>query len=105
MGKSGLSARRRGHQFERDIVILLRDLGYNADTSRLSSKKLDDLKVDIDTDFPFNLQLKFVERLSVGVHEPLKSMPKDKPRAVLHKRANKGTVVSLELEDFLNLIK
>ena len=102
--KSGLSARRRGHTFERDIVKLLKELGYSATTSRYSSRELDDAKVDIDTDAPFNIQAKYVERMSIAVHELLKSMPDDKTRLVLHKRANKGVVVSLSLEDFIKLI-
>jgi len=105
MGKTGLSARRRGHAFERDIVNILKELGYNATTSRYSSRELDDAKVDIDTDFPFHIQAKYVERMSVPVHDLLKSMPDDKPCAVLHKRSNKGVVVSLTLEDFLRTFK
>ena len=64
--KSGLSARRRGHTFERDIVKLLKELGYSATTSRYSSRELDDAKVDIDTDAPFNIQAKYVERMSTS---------------------------------------
>ena len=95
MAKSGRGARVKGHQFERWFVLKLRGLGYIAETSRFASKKLDDMKVDILTDCPFLFQLKSLERLTVAPHELLKSMPNNKPPVILHKRSNKGVVVSM----------
>ena len=107
MASSGKSARAKGHAFERDIVSILREWGYEAMTSRYESKRLDDLGSDIVTDFPFHIQAKAVERLSMPVHEMLKTMKevlKDKPSCIFHKRNNKGTTVTLDLDTFIALI-
>ena len=108
MGKSGKAARTRGHEFELQICKLLNKRGFYAVTSRSESKRLDDLGSDIVTDFPYHLKCKFVEALSRPNHKLLAEMKKaltDKPPAVIHKRANKGIIVSLLLDDFLELIK
>lgn len=99
-----INARNKGHQFEQKFAEYLRIYGYDAVTSRAESKNLDNLGVDLVTNAPFNFQLKAVERLSPGYHEILKSMPKDKVRAVVHKRNHKGTTVTMFLEDFSNLL-
>ena len=107
MASKGKSARTKGHVFERDIVSILRDLGYEAMTSRYESKRLDDLGSDIVTDFPFHIQAKAVERMSMPCHDLLKKMKevlKDKPSCVFHKRNNKGTTVTLDLDIFIALI-
>jgi len=99
------AARVKGHGLERETVIQLKAYGWQASTSRYSNRELDDLKVDIDTDAPFNIQCKAVERLSMPVHQLLfKDMPTDKTPVVFHKRNNKGTVVSMRLSDFFKLL-
>ncbi len=108
MAKAGRSARIKGHSFERDICKLLNSKGFIAVTSRSESRRLDDAGGDIVSDFPFHIQAKAVERMSMPVHDLLKSMSKampDKPPTVWHKRANKGIVVSLQLNDFIELCK
>ncbi len=108
MGKSGKAARVRGHGFELQICKVLVGKGFAAITSRSESKRLDDAGGDIVTDFPFHIQCKFVEALSMPNHQLIKQMKialKDKPPCIIHKRANKGVIVSLDLEDFLNLVK
>ena len=108
MASKGRSARQKGHTLERDICKLLVQKGFIAVTSRSESKRLDDLGGDIVSDFPFHIQAKFVERMSMPIHELLPAMAKamiDKPPSVWHKRAHKNIVVSLQLEDFLELCK
>lgn len=103
---SGKRSRTKGHAFERDMVNTLKEYWPEACTSRAESKNLDDKGVDICYTAPFSFQCKAVERLSPGVHEVLKSMPDDTNyNAVLWKRNNKGTVVSMDLGDFLELIQ
>ena len=97
---SGLSSRRKGHQFERDVVQLLRGIGYEAITSRVESKALDDAGVDIYTDAPYNIQCKYTDK-APSYHRLLNEMPTDKAPVVFHKRARLGTVVVIRLEDFL----
>jgi len=107
MGR-GKSARVKGHTFERAVCELLRQRGFDAITARLESKRLDNLGSDIVTDFPFHIQCKAVERMSMPSHDLLAILAKnltDKPSCIFHKRNNKGTIVSLSLDDFLNLIK
>lgn len=98
-----INARDKGHAYERLICEMIRNFGWEAVTSRSESRRLDDLGVDIVTNLPFNFQLKAVERLSPGYHEILKGMPKDKTRAIIHKRNNKGSVVVMDLQDFIEL--
>jgi len=50
--------RNRGHNFERDIVRELKELGYDAVSSRYESRRLDDAGVDIVTDAPYMIQCK-----------------------------------------------
>ena len=98
-------AKNKGSSFERWCCQWLRDRGYQAETARYVNQKLDDAGVDIQTNAPFNIQCKAVERMSMPVHQLLKSMPQDKPPVVFHKRNNKGTIVSMTLETFEQLIK
>ena len=100
-----MNQRKKGHSFELWIVDRLKSMGFEATTSRLTNKKLDWDKVDIDTNFPFNIQAKAVERLSMPAHQILASMPTDKTPVLYHKRNNKGVIVSMRLEDFEELTK
>ena len=106
MAKRGSSARAKGHDFERWICKLLKERGFFAVTSRSESKRLDDRGADLVSDFPFHIQAKATEQ-AIPYHKLLKEMKKeltDKPPATFHKRSHQGVVVSLALEDFLNLI-
>ena len=103
MGK--INAKSKGNRFELEIANLLRECGFNAVTSRLESKALDDAGVDLFTDAPFNIQCKHTERFSMPVHELLSGMPDNKTPVVMHKRNNKGTIVSMGLEDFIKILK
>ncbi len=108
MTSKGKSARVKGHTFERDICKVLVAKGFIAVTSRSESKRLDDAGADIFSDFPFYIQAKAVERMSMPVHDLIDKMKvslPDKPPCVFHKRNNKGTIVSLAADDFLDLIK
>ena len=101
---SGRKSRQKGHAFELRIVHELREMGFDAVSSRSESKNLDDKGVDIVDNSPFYFQCKAVERLN-GYHEILRGMPADKVRAILHKRNNKGVIVTLYWEDFKELMK
>ena len=108
MASKGKSARNKGNSFEREICKLLILRGFVAVTSRSESKRLDDKGADIFSDFPFYIQAKAVERMSMPVHDLMKSMREklpDRPPCVFHKRNNKGVIVSLQLDDFLDLCK
>jgi hypothetical protein len=97
-----INSRAKGNAFEVKFCNRLKAIGFSALTSRNESKRLDDAGVDIVTDAPFFFQLKAVERLE-PVHKILAKMPKDKTRAVVHKRNREGVVVSMFYEDFEKL--
>ena len=105
--QQGSANRRKGHALERDVVNILKGYGYTATTARYSSKELDDLLCDIVTTAPLSIQCKAVERLSIGVHDLLKEMKQNGlvNAAVVHKRNNKSLVVTLELDDLLQLFQ
>ena len=102
----GKSSRARGHAFEVQIVKLLKQYGYQATTARYSSRALDDAGIDIDTSAPFQIQCKYVEALSPGAHDLIRGMPKvsGQVNILAHKRANKGTLVSMDITDFCDLL-
>jgi len=101
--KPKINARQKGHSFERDIVNELKEMGYAAITSRMESKRMDDLGVDIIDDTPFYIQCKAVERLG-SIHKVLAKMPTEKTPIVLHKKNNQGTIVAIRWADFKKLM-
>lgn len=105
MAKRGRSARTKGHNFEREMAQLFRELGWSdCVTSRSESKNLDDLGIDLCYTDPFQIQCKAQEKMDTAPHDLLSSMPEGL-NVVIHKRNNKGTIVYLDLKNFLNLIK
>lgn len=103
---SGKRSRTKGHAFERAIVNRLKEYWPHACTSRAESKNLDDKGVDICYTDPFSVQCKAVEKLSPGVHDILRSMPDDDNyNVVAWKRNNKGTVICMELDDFMEIVQ
>lgn len=101
-----INSKNKGSNYERDIVSLFKELGWvDACSSRSESKTTDDSGVDACYTHPFQLQMKAVEKLG-SVHEILKKMPKGEGlyNLVMHKRNNKGTIVSMGLLDFIDLL-
>jgi hypothetical protein len=83
---NGKRNRRVGHDFERKIAQLLRDMGYeNALTSRQASRLYDDCKLDI-WGVPFNIQTKklktpqnsttIIRQMKKAVEEKLEAVEK-----------------------------
>lgn len=101
-----INSRKKGHTYELDIRDMFRRMGWErAVSSRAESKSKDDQKVDLCFTDPFNCQMKAVEKLG-SLHDILESMPKDENyNLVFHKRNHKGTVVSMKLEDFQELLQ
>ena len=50
--------RTAGHIFERDVISMLRERGWDVHTSRYASRLLDDKGVDIAGNYPRNIQCK-----------------------------------------------
>jgi Holliday junction resolvase len=99
-----INSRAKGHAYELQIVNRLKELGYDAVTSRSESKNMDNLGVDIIDNTDFYIQCKAVEKLKPSLHDILKRMPTEKIPVVFHKRNNKGTIVALSLEHFEQLL-
>ncbi len=99
-----INSRAKGHAYELQIVNRLKELGYDAVTSRSESKRMDDLGVDIIDNTDFYIQCKAVEKLKPSLHDILARMPTDKVPVVYHKRNNKGSTVTLKANDFERLL-
>lgn len=95
----------KGKRFELEIIQFLESLEYTAMPSR-ASDKLEAQGLDIVDNSPFSIQCKHQERFSVPVHELLKSMKANglENPIVMHKRNNKGVVVSMDLSLFRGFI-
>lgn len=102
--KAGKGVRQRGHQYERDVVNELKDMGFTAKTSRAQSKNRDDLGVDIVTNAPFNIQCKCLNTFKSPVHV-LSRMPEErKHNIVMMKVVNRGQYVVMSKESFYKLL-
>jgi len=99
-----INSRAKGHAYELQIVNRLKELGYDAVTSRSESKRMDDLGVDIIDNTDFYIQCKAVEKLKPSLHDILKRMPTKKVPVVYHKRNGKGTICVLRQKDFERLL-
>lgn len=107
-GTKTINARRAGHQYERDLVLEFKEVFKDNDmsTSRYSSKKLDDAKVDIDgtQKYGFHVQAKRY-RNNPNLFQILSEMPKDELiNTIFWKKPHVGEVVVMSKEDFYKLI-
>lgn len=102
-----INARKKGHAYELWVINKMKSIGLwpKAVSSRDESRSRDNAKVDICYTDPFNIQCKAVENLG-SAHKILDSMPQDEPHynVVFHKKNRKGTVVSMNLDDFLEIL-
>ena len=102
-----INVREKGHKLERYIAQLFRQLGFTEClTSRLESKRQDDLGIDLCYTGPFQIQAKAQENLGSS-HKYLAMMPqkKGKYNLVWHKKNYQGSVVSMTEEDFVTIVK
>jgi len=101
----GKAARRKGHQFERDMANLLRDTHPGIKTSRLAAPELDPLGQDLANTGAFVYQCKAVEALNV--HKVLAEMPaqEGKINAVASKKNRQGTLIAVSLADWLKILE
>jgi len=116
--------RRRGHNFERDICKLFRELSYTkVKTTRQASRLLDESKVDI-WGIPFNIQCKDGVQKGLSYSKVLSEMKEllaanfpetdlqiTFPKIIIHqklpfgkKRVEEDTLVITTLDDFIKII-
>lgn len=107
----GSKSRRKGHNYERDIVKFFNKLGFKALTTRNASRLMDNAKIDI-YGLPFNVQCKAVEarieyhNLTKEITDQILKLCPDRsnfPIIIFHKRKKK-TTVTMTLEEFEKLI-
>jgi hypothetical protein len=100
--------RDKGHRFEREIRQFFESLGYDTcKTSRYASKLRDDQKVDHCFVDPWLSQCKHSDSMSGVPHKLLNEMPDEKGmyRILFHKMSRKGTVVTMELDTFKEILE
>jgi|LakMenE18May11ns_1017448.scaffolds.fasta_scaffold9434271_2 hypothetical protein len=114
-----INSRNKGHQFERDLCKLFRKYFPKVNTSRASSKLLDDCKIDLNN-IDFNIQAKNgYDKTNFNFfdlkNESEKLLKKnfegvflnhylEKPFLLIHKK-KVGTSVTIELDSFMKLIE
>ena len=100
-----INGRNKGKRYELQIAAMwVAKFGGMVDRSGYVNKKLDDAGVDLVGTEPLNIQCKAVES-SLNVHRILERMPMDSNyNVVFHKRNHMGTVVSMDMEDFMELV-
>jgi hypothetical protein len=123
---SGKNNRRKGHDAERECADAFREAGFQkCQTSRYGSRMHDDAAIDLIF-IPYNVQVKAGKQQGLNAFQVLKEMehridsmfPEDAPERVypnvlIHrkdgkkgvKRSKYDTLVSLSLEDFIDLVK
>ena len=105
MMKKKINSRDKGHAYERQIVSICKDLGYDeAGTSRNNNRALDALKVDLVNTDPFNIQAKAQEN-GINYFKLLDSMPQeDNHNIVLHKKNRQGDIAVMRTETLYHII-
>ena len=103
-----INARRAGHQYERDLVKELKELLQDEEisTSRYSSRKLDDAKVDIfgTQKYGFHIQAKRYKNYP-NLFEVLSEMPTDECiNTIFWKKPHVGEIVCMTKQDFYELL-
>ena len=103
---AGRSSQRKGANGERELAALLREYGYSVERGgSLSFGEVPDL-----TGLPgVHIEVKRVERLNVS--EAMKQATRDAERfhdgapTVFHRRSREGWLVTMRLEDWLEILK
>lgn len=105
---SGASSRRKGNRAEVEVVRVLREHGYLAETSRAARGGYQSGE-DIVTDFPASLEVKNQARLDLaGWWAQAEYQANGRPAAVIHKRVGKANAedwwVTLDLKTLLRIL-
>ena len=100
--RRGKTARRFGHNYERELVKEFNRIGFNASTSRYSSRELDDKCIDIYGIKPFACQAKAVNKNIPNIINEMDKIQCDKTdyKILAIKVRNKGEYIILEQDDF-----
>jgi len=105
---TGAASRRKGNRAEVEVVRVLREAGYEADTSR-NARGGAQGGADIVTDFPAMIEVKNQARLDLATWwKQAQDQAGDMPAVVVHKRVGKGDAlewwVTMDLQTLLNIV-
>ena len=105
---SGSASRRKGNRAEVEVVRVLRDAGYEAETSRAARGGYQSGE-DIVSDFPASIEVKNQARLDLaGWWAQAEYQANGRPAVVVHKRVGKAQAedwwVTMDLRTLLRLL-
>lgn len=105
---SGAGSRRKGNRAEVEVARVLRDAGYQAETSRATRGGYQTGE-DIVTNFPASVEVKNQARLDLaGWWAQAQEQAGDRPAVVVHKRVGKGKAgdwwVTMDLDTLIRLL-
>lgn len=113
--KTASKSKRKGNNFELEIVHKLREIGYEGCVSSRSQDKLADANkidvVDLNDELPINIQSKYTQNLPNYFDIRDACTDKSKPFCLIWKKASKdgsdsrGTVAIIPVEYFYSLLK
>ena len=104
---SGITSRRKGHNYERKVRLEFRQMGWiYCETSRYASKAIDDAKIDLVNTDPFVIQCKATAN-NPSYHKILKQMKPNMPKykLIYHKKPNDSEYVIMEKNDWLEILE
>lgn len=105
---SGASSRNKGNRAEVEVVRVLREAGYEAETSR-SARGGFQSGEDIVSDFPASIEVKNQARLDLaGWWAQAEYQANGRPAVVVHKRVGKGKAeewwATMDLQTLIRLL-
>jgi hypothetical protein len=105
---SGAASRRKGNRAEVEVVRVLREAGYEAETSR-NARGGAQGGADINTDFPAMIEVKNQARLDLATWwKQAQDQAGDMPAVVVHKRVGKGDAlewwVTMDVQTLLRIV-
>lgn len=108
----GRKNKKKGNNFELQIVKQLNELGFNVVTSRSESRRKDDDKIDIadlDGNLPTNIQTKYTANTPSYFDIANSCSDKSKPFSIIWKKSSTtsnspGTIAMIPLNFFLELL-
>jgi hypothetical protein len=100
-----VNSRNKGNTFERFCCTILKPIFSNIKTSRLVSKETDDRGIDLVHTGDWAFQCKRYARKYPNIEEALEMQTDAKYKAVIHKRDHKKILVTMDIDDFLVLLR
>lgn len=105
---SGASSRNKGNRAEVEVVRVLREAGYTAETSRAARGGFQSGE-DIVSDFPASIEVKNQARLDLaGWWAQAEYQANGRPAVVVHKRVGKGNAeewwATMDLQTLIRLL-